>query len=446
MLLKKYIPEHWDDVIGQNEIIRELKKYKNIDEIPHLMFIGKPGIGKTACAHVLANELGVRLVEKNASDDRGIDTIRNEVKTLLFTQGKRIILLDEADNLCLDKNTKIFVNNTTKRIEEVADTSFKTKSYDFKNEKTVISDAKCINSGKNYLYKVTLSNGATITCSENQPFFIKHGTVKKLKQLKIGETKIIAFDQGQLEKNYIDKIDAIGNEYAYDLVVPQYHNYITVNGILTHNTNDAQAALRRPMELAQQGTSNRLIFTVNRSYKIIEPLMSRCANFYFKPLNNEHIQALIFKIFKGENIEFGNMEDAQAAFKIITEKAQGDARQAVNIIEKIMNTDPGDIISVLKRETVEVKMAEETFNYAVKGDWENCLRSLESLLISQQTNETAIIEMFYTGLETVKLEPAKKFPLYKSLADTERAIKIGTNPLIQFSGFLMTVIGVTYTN
>ena len=149
MLQRKYIPNSWDEIYGQDEIVETLRKYKNISELPHLLFIGSPGVGKTACAYVLAKELNVPLVELNASDERGINVIRDKIKTLLFTSGARIILQDEADNL----------------------------------------------------------------------------------------------------------------------------------------TTDAQAALRRPMEQALQRTNNRLILTVNRSWKISDAISSRCSVFYFNSLS-----------------------------------------------------------------------------------------------------------------------------------------------------------------
>jgi len=162
--------------------------------LPHLLFIGSPGVGKTACSYVLAKELGVPLVELNASDERGIDTIREKIKTLLFTSGARVILLDEADSLCLHPDTMIFVNDERKRIKEVVNQKFRTLSYDFQKKEIVESDARCIDSGKNFLYRVVLDDGREIICSENQPFFTKNGENKKLRELKIGD-EIITFSK-----------------------------------------------------------------------------------------------------------------------------------------------------------------------------------------------------------------------------------------------------------
>ena len=190
---KKYIPKSWSEVFGQDEVVKTLKKYKDISDLPHLLFVGPPGVGKTACAYVLAKELGVTVVELNASDERGIDVVREKIKTLLFTSGERIILLDEADSLCLHPETEIIVNKEKRKIKEVVNQKFKTLSYDFQKKEIVESNARCIDSGKNFLYRVVLDDGREIICSENQPFFDINGKKKKLKELKLGD-RIITFE------------------------------------------------------------------------------------------------------------------------------------------------------------------------------------------------------------------------------------------------------------
>lgn len=57
-LQKKYIPETWDQITGQAEIVASLSQYRSIGDLPHLLFAGTSGVGKTACTYVLAKELG----------------------------------------------------------------------------------------------------------------------------------------------------------------------------------------------------------------------------------------------------------------------------------------------------------------------------------------------------------------------------------------------------
>jgi len=112
--VEKYRPKTLDEIINQEEIIRSLKTVLGTKAVPHMLFTGPPGVGKTATAHAFARDLyGDRYIddghfmEINASDERGIDVIREKVKTFARTIpmggiGFKILLLDESDQLTAD--------------------------------------------------------------------------------------------------------------------------------------------------------------------------------------------------------------------------------------------------------------------------------------------------------------------------------------------------------
>lgn len=114
---EKYRPRKLEDVIGQQQIVRRLISYVKSGNLPHLLFSGPPGVGKTACAVALARELygdtwQSNFIELNASDERGIDVVRNNIKNFARTAplGEarfKIIFLDEADALTSDAQSAL---------------------------------------------------------------------------------------------------------------------------------------------------------------------------------------------------------------------------------------------------------------------------------------------------------------------------------------------------
>ncbi len=110
---EKYRPKKLKDVIGQEHIIKRLISFVETRSLPHCLFAGPAGCGKTTTALCIAHEfygdkIKGKFLELNASDERGIDVIREKVKEFArqpaFDTGGmfRIVYLDEADALTKD--------------------------------------------------------------------------------------------------------------------------------------------------------------------------------------------------------------------------------------------------------------------------------------------------------------------------------------------------------
>ena len=107
--VEKYRPMSLKDMVGQEAILPLLRSYAEKRSMPHLLFAGPPGSGKTTAALALARDLfgeewRSSFRELNASDERGIDTVRTTIKQYARTSplsdvGFKILFLDEADNL-----------------------------------------------------------------------------------------------------------------------------------------------------------------------------------------------------------------------------------------------------------------------------------------------------------------------------------------------------------
>jgi len=110
--IEKYRPSRLADIVGQDEIVERLSSYVKSGNLPHLLFTGSAGVGKTTAAVTLAREFfkdsyQMNFREMNASDERGIDVVRNQIKqfartTPLGDATFKILFLDEADALTTD--------------------------------------------------------------------------------------------------------------------------------------------------------------------------------------------------------------------------------------------------------------------------------------------------------------------------------------------------------
>ena len=110
--VEKYRPSNIDEIISHDQNIETIKMLLVGKSLPHLLFYGSSGTGKTSTIMALAKEIygkNIRLMimKLDASDDRGINSVREDIKGFakksnMFQKGVRLIILDEADSMTFD--------------------------------------------------------------------------------------------------------------------------------------------------------------------------------------------------------------------------------------------------------------------------------------------------------------------------------------------------------
>jgi len=302
--LEKYRPKSLDDVEGQGDIVERLKAYAKSGNLPHLMFAGPPGTGKTTCAIALARELfgedwRQSFFELNSSDERGIDVVRNKIKEYArmapMGGGFNIIFLDECDHL----------------------------------------------------------------------------------------------------------------------------------------TGDAQAALRRTMEMFTR--TSRFVLSCNYSSRIIEPIQSRTAVFRFRPLKPEAIQRYLEHIAKEEKLKV-----TPGAMKALIYIAGGDMRKAVNALQVAASVSSAiDEDTLYKTASTarpeEVKKLIET---ALGGEFLPAREALDNLLIEYGLAGEDILRQIHRQVFEIALPDAFKVRLVDAIGEVEFRLVEGSNERIQLENLL----------
>jgi len=167
---EKYRPKDFSEIKGQKEIVKRVKAFVEQQNLPHLLFAGPAGVGKTTLSLIIARKMygeewHQNFLELNASDERGIDIIRNKVKDFARTRAIgnapfKIIYLDE----CLGYNSKITIRSSDGKVQEVRIGDF-IENYSFEDYKVMSVDD---NGEENF---VKLANVMKIPHKQEEGFY-----------------------------------------------------------------------------------------------------------------------------------------------------------------------------------------------------------------------------------------------------------------------------------
>lgn len=189
----------------------------------------------------------------------------------------------------------------------------------------------------------------------------------------------------------IINIKSLGKQKVRNLTVEKNHTFITENGIVTHNCNSSQPALRGFIE--EFSNNCRFILTCNFKNKIIEPIHSRCTPVDFRFSNKEKLEAIKEFIKRTENIltKEGITFDKRVLVEFIVEYFP-DFRRVLGELQKYGSCGKIDagILSRLSDETFS-KLVEfmKTKNYTEVRKW---------VSMNSDLDHTTILKKIYTSL------------------------------------------------
>ncbi|PSP27503.1 replication factor C small subunit [Halobacteriales archaeon QH_2_65_14] len=512
--LEKYRPRTLEEVVGHNAIVDRLQSYVERDDLSHMLFAGPAGVGKTTCAIAIARELygedwEENFLELNASDERGIDVVRDRVKNFARTSfgghGYRIIFLDEADALCVPPGTEVVTGYPSspevKKIEDVAESGEPIPSVDFETNEIQSDKGQLVDSGVADFFELELADGRSVLASLTHPFFVvgEDGKLveKELRELSPGD-KIADFkeDIGVSQCEICEQwtagrfcsvackfLDTYGDEYrfivvgdgelphhehyereefepalisdggprtvqtievsrieyshrgkAYNISMENTPNFMLANGILTHNTSDAQSALRRTME--QFSNNVRFILSCNYSSQIIDPIQSRCAVFRFSPLSDEAVEQQVRMIADNEGIEV--TDDGVEALAYV---AGGDMRAAINGLQAAAVTgivvDEEAVFEITS--TARPEEIEEMVRLALDGDFTAARTHLDRLLTEEGIAGGDVIDQLHRSVWEFDLDDEAAVRLLDRIGEADYRITEGANERIQLEALLASV-------
>ncbi len=266
--VEKYRPQYIDEIIGNINIKDALQTYLKNKQLPHLLLHGPSGTGKTSIINSYAREAygdyyNFMVLQINASEERGIEIIRNKVKNFVITkclhkeQPFKLVILDEADSMTFSAQSMLrriiedytenarfcLICNKVKNIDPAIQsrcTMFKFSNLNINDMKTAISKVCDINKikftddGLTFLIKISkgdmrkaINNLQSISMSyniinyDNVSRCFGYPSIKDIDKIYQFVTKNNIIKSDTLIKNIIED-----NQYSLLEIINETHNYL----------------------------------------------------------------------------------------------------------------------------------------------------------------------------------------------------------------------------
>lgn len=195
---EKYRPSTFDEIKGQTEIVEKIKAFVKSGNMPHLMFSGPAGVGKTTLSLVIAKQLfgenwRQNTLELNASDERGIDVIRVKVKDFARTKAIgdvpfKLIYLDESDALTKEAQQALrrTMENYTRTCRFVLSCNYSSKIIDPIQSRCAVFRFKPLSEEEIYTVvdKIVVQEKLAVSSEAKKALFeVCHGDCRRLENI-----------------------------------------------------------------------------------------------------------------------------------------------------------------------------------------------------------------------------------------------------------------------
>lgn len=200
-------------------------------------------------------------------------------------------------------------------------------------------------------------------------------------------------------------------------------------------TKEAQHALRRTMENYTNVT--RFILSCNYSSKIIDPIISRCSVFRFKPIQKDDIKKIISEISKNEKLKI--LDPAKEA---LVNVSSGDIRKLQNILQMISSTTK-DITDKVVYEVIgqaTPKEIQESLILAVKGNFISAREKLLDTMLKYGLSGIDIIKQIQKEIWDLSIKENQKIRLIDKCAEIEFRMVEGSDEFVQLEALLSNFI------
>ncbi len=191
--IEKYRPQTLEKIISNEQNLIILKNMLKGGSLPHLLFHGTSGTGKTSTIMALAKELyqnniNLMVMKLDASDDRGINSVRDEIKGFaekknMFQKGVKLIILDEADSMTFDAQFAL-----RRIIEKYSESTRFCLICNYDNKIIPAIRSRCANFRFNPIAKIDLINTIKHICN-NENLTIDDESLEIISQLSNGDLR-----------------------------------------------------------------------------------------------------------------------------------------------------------------------------------------------------------------------------------------------------------------